>query len=124
MAEGFARKLKGDLIDSFSAGIAAHGLDPYAVKVMQETGVDISGQRSKTLNELRHIEFDYVITLCGHADENCPVFPANIKVIHHDFDDPFKLAKNAKTEDEVLCIYRGIRDQIKTFIETFPEPIQ
>jgi arsenate reductase len=123
MAEGFARHLKGDVIEAFSAGIEAQGLNPYAVKVMQEAGVDISMQKSKTVSKLGNIEFDYVITVCGHADETCPFFPARTKVIHRGFDDPPKLARDTGSEEEVLAIHRRIRDEIRAYIETLPESL-
>ncbi len=123
MAEGWARALKGDIIEAYSAGIEKHGLNPYAVKVMQEAGVDISKQKSKTIDELDNMEFDYVITVCGHAHENCPFFPAKVKVMHKGFDDPPKLAKNAKSEEEVLACYRRVRDEIRAFIEELPESL-
>ena len=102
MAEGWARKLKSDSIEPYSAGIETHGLNPYAVKVMAEAGVDISNQRSKHVDELKDIEFDYVVTVCGHAHENCPVFHGKAKVVHVGFDDPPKLAADAKTDEERL----------------------
>jgi arsenate reductase len=120
MAEGWARHLKGGLIEAYSAGIETHGLNPYAVKVMAEAGVDISGHKSKLLTDLGGINFDYVVTVCGHAHETCPFFPAKAKVIHVGFDDPPKLAKDAKTEEEKLNCYRLVRDQIKKFIEGLP----
>ena len=92
MAEGLARHLKSDQIDAYSAGIETHGLNPYAVKVMAEIGIDISGQYSKLLDDVMNIDFDYVITVCGHASDNCPHFPGKAKVIHVGFDDPPKLA--------------------------------
>ena len=88
MAEGWARKLKGDSIEPYSAGIETHGLNPHAVRVMAEAGVDITGQRSKNVAELRDIAFDYVVTVCGHARENCPVFLGKAQVVHAGFDDP------------------------------------
>ena len=120
MAEGWCRHLKGDLIEAYSAGIETHGLNPYAVKVMAEAGVDISRQCSKHVDELKSIEFDYVVTVCGHAHDNCPLFPGKAKVIHIGFDDPPKLAKDAKTEEEKLNCYRLVRDQIKKFVEGLP----
>jgi arsenate reductase len=120
MAEGFCRDLKGDLIDAYSAGLEAHGLNPYAVKVMKEASIDISGQKSKTVNELKGLEFDYVITVCDSAYESCPIFPAKTRVIHKGFDDPPRLAKEAKTEEEALGHYRRVRDEIKNFVETLP----
>src|SRR5512137_2074150 len=91
MAEGWARKLKNDAIEPCSAGIETHGLNPNAVRVMAEAGVDISGQRSKHVDELTGITFACVVTVCGHANEHCPVFPALPQVVHVGFDDPPKL---------------------------------
>ena len=118
MAEGWARHLKGDQFEAYSAGIETHGLNPDAVRVMAEAGVDISGQRSKHVSELREIEFDYVVTVCGHAHESCPIFSGRARVIHVGFDDPPRLAANATTEDERLAPYRRVRGEIRAFIET------
>ena len=123
MAEGWCRHLKGDVIDAYSAGIETHGLNPNAVKVMDEVGVDISGHQSQHIDEFKDVALDYVITVCGHADENCPVFPGRTKVVHVGFDDPPKLAKDTKTEREALDCYRRVRDEIKAFIETLPESL-
>lgn len=123
MAEGWARHLCGDTIEAYSAGIETHGLNPFAVKVMAEAGVDISNHRSKTLDEFRDVELDCVITVCGHANETCPVFPGKTKVIHQGFDDPPKLAKDAKNEEEALVHYRRVRDEIKYFVAALPEQI-
>jgi len=116
MAEGWARHLHGGAIDARSAGIAPHGLDPLAVRVMAEAGVDISGQRSKHIDELKDIVFDYVVTVCGHADEQCPVFPATTQRLHAGFDDPPRLARHAANDEERLAPYRRVRDEIRTFI--------
>jgi arsenate reductase len=124
MAEGWARRLKGDVIEPYSAGIVAHGLNSDAVRAMAEAGVDISGQRSKRVEELRGIEFDYVVTVCGHAQENCPVFPGKAKVVHVGFDDPPLLAAEAKSDEERLAPYRRVRDEIRAFIETMPESLE
>jgi arsenate reductase len=121
MAEGWARQLKGNTIEPYSAGIEPRGLDPIAVKVMAEIGIDISNNRSKYVDELKDISFDYVITVCDHAHEHCPIFPRKTKVIHVGFDDPPRLAKQAATEQEALGIYRRIRDQIRGFISTLPD---
>lgn len=121
MAEGFARHLKGEVLEAYSAGTEARGLDPKAVKVMAEAGIDISGQRSKTIEEFRGAAFDYVVTVCGDAGESCPLFPGKAKVIHQGFDDPPRLAASAKTEEEALNHYRRVRDEIKRFVETLPE---
>ncbi len=124
MAEGWTRHLKGDRIEAYSAGIETHGLNPNAVRVMAEAGVDISQQRSKHVDELKDIPFDYVVTVCGHADEHCPVFPGATKVVHVPFDDPPRLAKEAATEEEALDCYRRVRDEIRAFVETLPESLE
>jgi arsenate reductase len=121
MAEGWARQLKGDAIEPYSAGIEPQGLDPNAVKVMAEAGVDISGHKSKHFSEFKGIEFDYVITVCDDAYERCPVFPGKIKTMHVNFEDPPRLAKQAATEREALDIYRRVRDEIRDFINRLPE---
>ena len=124
MAEGWAKHLKSDEIEAYSAGIETHGLNPYAVKVMEEAGVDISDHKSKLVAELKDIQFDYVVTVCGHANETCPFFPGKTKVVHVGFDDPPKLAKGAKTEEEALDHYRRVRDEIRAFIEKLPEALE
>ena len=123
MAEGWARHLKSNSIQAFSAGLEAHGLNPNAVRVMQEVGVDILSQKSQTVEEVETIPFDFVITVCGHADEHCPVFSCSTRVVHFGFEDPPKLAKNAETEAEALNHYRRVRDEILTFVETLPEAL-
>jgi arsenate reductase len=120
MAEGWARHLKGDEIEPYSAGIQVHGLNPDAVRVMAEAGVDIGVQRSKLLSELQGISFDYVVTVCSKAHESCPLFPGPAKIIHVEFDDPPRLAANAMTEEERLAPYRRVRDEIRAFVETLP----
>lgn len=120
MAEGFTRQLQGDQFEAYSAGLEAHGLNPNAVKVMAEVGIDISGQRSKHVDELKDISFDYVVTVCGHADEHCPAFPGPTKVMHVGFDDPPKLAKTARSEEEALGHYRRVRDEIRQFVDDLP----
>lgn len=124
MAEGWARALKGDEIEAFSAGIETHGLNPHAVRVMAEAGVDISGQRSKHLDELSDTHFDVVVTVCGHAHEHCPVFPGAARVVHVPFDDPPQLARNAATEDEALGHYRRVRDEIRAFVSGLPGSLE
>jgi arsenate reductase (thioredoxin) len=124
MAEGWARKLRGDTIEPYSAGIETHGLNPNAVQVMAEAGVDISGHYSKTLDDLKDLKFDYVVTVCGHAHETCPVFPGRAKVVHRGFDDPPRLARNARTEQERLGHYRRVRDEIKLYVETLPGSLE
>ena len=120
MAEGWARALKGDLIDAYSAGIETHGLNPNAVKIMAEAGVDISGHVSKNVNTLLDVPFDYVVTVCGHANENCPFFPGSAKVVHVGFEDPPALAKLVVGDEEKLNCYRRVRDEIRRFVETLP----
>lgn len=124
MAEGWARKLRGDVIDAYSAGVEPHGMNARAVKVMAEAGVDISGHYSKHVNELADVELDYVVTVCDHAHETCPIFPGKAKVVHVGFDDPPLLAKGAKTEEEALEHYRRVRDEIEAFVETLPEGLE
>ena len=116
MAEGWARSLRSHDIEAWSAGIETHGLNPRAVQVMAEAGIDISGHQSELASELHHIEFDTVITVCGHAHENCPVFPGQARVVHHGFDDPPKLAADLLEDDEILAPYRRVRDEIRDFI--------
>jgi arsenate reductase len=120
MAEGLCRHLRGDVIEAFSAGIEKHGLNPLAVKAMREIGIDISGQYSKTADELATMTFDYVVTVCGHADETCPVYPGETRVVHRGFDDPPKLAAGAASEDEALRHYRRVRDEITDYVLTLP----
>jgi arsenate reductase len=124
MAEGWARHLKKDVLEPYSAGIETHGLNPNAVKVMAEVGVDISQQHSKNLNELADISFDHVVTVCGNAHETCPVFPGTTKVTHVGFDDPPRLAKEAATEEEAMGHYRRVRDEIRKFVESLPEALE
>jgi len=123
MAEGWAKALKSDAIEAYSAGIETHGLNPNAVKVMAEAGVDISGHRSKNVADLMDVPFDYVVTVCGHANETCPMFPGKAKVVHVGFDDPPALAKEAKSEQEALNCYRRVRDEIRAFVETLPQSL-
>jgi arsenate reductase len=124
MAEGFARHLKGNLIEPYSAGIEPHNLDPDAVKVMAEIGIDISNHRSKHFSELKDIQFDFVVTVCDDAYEKCPVYPGKTKTIHVGFDDPPRLAKQAKNENEILDIYRRVRDEIRDLINRLPESLK
>jgi len=120
MAEGWAKQMKSDEIEAWSAGIEKSSLNPFAEKVMAEAGVDISTQYSKHLDEVFDIPYDYVITVCGNADESCPIFPGKAKKIHNGFDDPPALAENALTENEALNHYRRVRDEIRDYVETLP----
>jgi arsenate reductase len=123
MAEGWARTLKSDRIDPYSAGTETHGLNPNAVKVMQEAGVDISHHQSKVFTSLAHIRFDWVITVCDAANESCPVIPGDAKRHHVSFDDPPKLAANASSEEEALAHYRRVRDEIRGYVASLPESL-
>ncbi|MFP4145657.1 MAG: arsenate reductase ArsC [Phycisphaeraceae bacterium] len=123
MAEGWARHLKGDALEPYSAGIEKHGLNPNAVKVMAEAGVDIAGHTSKTLGDLAGVRFDYVVTVCGHAHETCPRFPGEAKVVHVGFDDPPKLAAGETDPEKALDHYRRVRDEIRDFIHTLPDSL-
>ncbi len=120
MAEGWARRLSGGQIEPFSAGIEKHGLNPTAVQVMAEVGVDISGHFSKTLDDLKDVQFDYVVTVCGHAHETCPVFPGRAKVLHVGFDDPPRLARAESDPDKAVGHYRRVRDEIRDFVASLP----
>jgi len=120
MAEGLARYLKGGEAEFFSAGTSPHGVDPRAVLAMKEAGIDISGQDSKHVNDLGGVEFDYVVTVCGDANENCPFFPGKTTVIHVGFEDPPRLAKDASSEEEAMSHYRRVRDEIREFVMTLP----
>lgn len=117
MAEGWLRFLKPHRYESYSAGIEAHGLNPLAVKVMAEVGVDISDQQSKLINTITIIP-DAVISVCIQAEKNCPAFSFKAKQFHRGFDDPPKLAANASSEQQVLDCYRKVRDEIRQFIES------
>src|SRR5690606_26752081 len=121
MSEGWARHLRGDQIDAYSAGVAPHGLDPRAIRVMAEAGVDISAHTSKHLDTLLHLPFDYVVTVCDNAAGSCPMFPGDSRKIHRSFEDPPALARRAQSEEQALDHYRRVRDEIRAYIETLPE---
>lgn len=116
MAEGFGKALKSDQYQFFSAGTKTHGLNPRAVQVMKESGVDISTHQSKTTEDLGETVMDYVVTVCSDAHENCPYFPGG-KIVHVGFDDPPRLTREMKSEDEILDVYRRVRDEIKEFVQ-------
>jgi arsenate reductase len=124
MAEGWANHLLGDILEAFSAGIETHGLNPNAVKVMAEVGIDISGQKSQHIDEFIGQDFDLVITLCGHAQETCPYFPSRARVVHAGFDDPPKMAKNLSREEDQMECYRKVRDDIRRFVEKLPKVLE
>ncbi len=123
MAEGWARALRKDQLEAYSAGIEQHGMNPFALRVMEEAGVDISGHASKTVDMLRDVPFDIVVTVCDHARETCPSWLCETaRMVHAGFDDPPALAKAAETEDEALTHYRRVRDEIRAFVEQLTVP--
>lgn len=124
MAEGWARHIHGNVLEAFSTGTRPPKLDPLAIRVMKECGVDISHQRSKAMSTLGGLSFDWVITVCGHANETCPAISGKARRFHAVLDDSPMLAKRAKTEEEKLYHYRRVRDEIRSFIETLPERLE
>jgi arsenate reductase len=124
MAEGWARHLKGEVVEPYSAGITTHGLNPYAVKVMAEAGVDIANAASKKVDSLLGVHFDYVVTVCSDAHETCPIFPGKATICHVGFDDPPRLAANMTDEEQKLNCYRRVRDEIRAFIESLPDALK
>lgn len=124
MAEGWARALKSDVLEAWSAGVETHGLNPRAVQVMAEAGVDISGHRSEHVDDLLGVGFDVVVTVCDNARESCPVFPGRARVVHRGFDDPPRLAREAASEEEALGHYRRVRDEIRAFVAGLPESLE
>jgi arsenate reductase len=117
MAEAWTRHLRADRFDAYSAGVEPKRLDPRAIKAMAEVGIDISMQKSKDLDALGNLEFDYVVTLCDNARESCPYFPAKTRLIHQGFDDPPKFAEGTNDEEDAMAHYRRVRDEIKAFVE-------
>ena len=124
MAEGWARYLHADDLEVYSAGIETHGLNLNAVKVMQEAGVDISEHLSQNVHEFGGVDFDLVITVCGHADERCPAFHGKTRVVHVPFDDPPRLAKEVDSAEEALNHYRRVRDEIRDFVKDFRKHLE
>ena len=118
IAEGWANHLKSDVIDAYSAGIRPIGVNPKTIEVMAEAGVDISDHTSKHIDDLAGIDFDYVVTVCDNAREQCPVFPGPAKLIHKTFEDPYFASGS---EEQVMDVFRKVRDQIRAFIEELPE---
>ncbi|MEW6749995.1 MAG: arsenate reductase ArsC [Candidatus Latescibacterota bacterium] len=123
MAEGWTRHLRAGEWEAYSAGVEPHGLDPRAVRVMAEAGVDISGQKPKHVDALKDQPFDYVVTVCAPAAERCPLFPGPVRMVHHGFDDPPQLARSAVSEEEALGHYRRVRDEIRAFVERLPNAV-
>ena len=129
MAEGWARALKGDEVEAYSAGIETHGLNPNAVKVMAEAGIDISDHRSKRVDDVEDVAFDYVVTVCGHANETCPMWlKGKARVVHVGFDDPPALARELAAqgvgEQAQLDCYRRVRDEIRAFVKSLPGTLE
>jgi arsenate reductase len=120
MAEAWTRNLKSDRFEAYSAGVDPKEIDPRAIQAMAEVGIDISEYTSKDIGSLGTREFDYVVTLCDHANEACPFFPGKTRRLHRAFDDPPKLAAGSDTDDEALSVYRRVRDEIRAFVENFP----
>jgi arsenate reductase len=123
MAEGWTRHLKSGVIDAYSAGTQPKPLDPIAVQVMADVGVDLSSHQAKSLDAVQHLPFDYVVTVCSDAHESCPIFPGRARIVHRGFDDPPRLAAVAKSPQEVLSHYLRVRDEIRAFIEQLPEAL-
>lgn len=126
MAEGWARHLKADTLEAHSAGVVARGLNHHAVEVMKQAGVDISDQASKTMEQIMElgIEPDIVVTVCQHAHETCPIFPAKARIVHHGFDDPPALAENETDPNKALGHYIRVRDEIRAFVEGLPKNLE
>ena len=118
MAEGYLRKYAGDKAEVYSAGIETHGVNPRAIQIMKEDGIDISNHTSNNINEYRDINFDFVITVCDHAKEQCPFFPSNAKKFHYNFPDP---AKASGSEEEIMNHFREVRELIKEYSQRFVE---
>ena len=116
MAEGYLRKYAGDKAEVYSAGIETHGVNPRAIQIMKEDGIDISNHTSNNINEYRDINFDFVITVCDHAKEQCPFFPSNAKKFHYNFPDP---AKASGSEEEIMNHFREVRELIKDYSKQF-----
>ena len=116
IAEGYLKQFAKGKAEIFSAGVETHGVNPRAIAIMKEDGIDISSHTSNNINEYRDIDFDFVITVCDNAKERCPFFPSNAKKFHHDFPDP---AKATGTEEEILQAFRNTRQMIKDYCEKF-----
>jgi len=121
MAEGWARHLHGELLEPHSAGSIPTRVDPRAIRVMREAGVDISDHRSKHFDEVLHVGFDWVVTVCDHANESCPAFLGKVRRLHVGFGDPPRLAADATTEENALEPYRQVGEEIRAFIANLPE---
>lgn len=116
MAEGYLQHFAGHQAKVYSAGVETHGVNPKAIQVMQEDGIDISSHTSNNVNEYRDIDFNFVITVCDHAKERCPYFPSRAKKFHHNFPDP---AKATGSEEQILDSFRNVRNMIKEYCRSF-----
>lgn len=116
IAEGYLRHFAGDRAEIYSAGVETHGVNPRAIATMMEDGIDISGHTSNNVNEYRGVDFDFLITVCDHAKERCPVFPSRAVKFHENFPDP---AKAVGTEEEIMQQFRTVREIIKTYCRNF-----
>ena len=116
LAEGYLRKFAGDKANIYSAGIETHGVNPRAIAIMKEDGIDISKHTSNNVDEYANIDFDYIITVCDNAKEACPVFPSKAKKFHFNFPDP---AKATGTEEEIMAQFRSVREMIKDYTQNF-----
>lgn len=124
MAEAWCRVLQSDFFEAYSAGTEKHGMNPFAVQVMEELGIDMSRHYSKHVSELSETDFDYVVTVCGNAHESCPAFPARSRVVHLPFEDPPKMAQRYERTEEKLACYRRVRDAIKLAVGTLRERLE
>lgn len=120
MAEGWAKKLLAERFEAYSAGTEPRPVDPMAIQVMADAGVDISTHKSKDVSRFKDVQLDYVVTICDRNRENCPYFPGKAKMLHCGFPDPPRLAATAKSRFLVVRHYRKVRDQIKEFVEKLP----
>jgi arsenate reductase len=116
IAEGYLRMFAGSKADIYSAGVETHGVNPKAIETMREDEIDISAQTSNNIEEYRHIDFDFVITVCDHAKEKCPFFPTSAKRLHENFPDP---AKASGTEEDIKEQFRLVREEIKNYCKAF-----
>jgi len=116
IAEGYLEHFAGDKAEVYSAGVETHGVNPRAIQIMKEDGIDISKHTSNNVNEYRNIDFDFVITVCDNAKERCPYFPSNAKKFHHNFPDP---AKASGTEKQIMQQFRTVRNMIKSYSREF-----
>lgn len=118
IAEGYLKYFAGEQAEVYSAGIETHGVNPRAIRIMQEDGIDISSHTSNHVDEYATIKFDLILTVCDHAAERCPVFPSTAKRFHYNFPDP---AKGKGSEEEIMSLFRNVRDQIKAYSKQFVE---